>query len=108
MIFNRPRRREKKGYTYRFNDLTYASAQSAIYNVKFRSGESKANFIAITISTRKNKITEIVYTYEAGTIITVYLGNLGGWTKEAYRTVTFEKEPTGELLTFLQANATPQ
>lgn len=108
MIYNRPRLREKKGYTYRFKNLTYASAQSAIYNVKFRSGESKTNFIAITISTRKNKITEIVYTYEAGTIITVYLGNSGGWTKEAYRTVTFEEEPTGDLLAFLEDNATPQ
>ena len=31
-----------------------------------------------------------------------------GFTKEAYRTVVFETAPTGELLTWLQANAVPQ
>ena len=31
-----------------------------------------------------------------------------GFTKEAYRTVVFETVPTGELLTWLQANAVPQ
>ncbi len=30
------------------------------------------------------------------------------WTNEAYRTITFEEEPTGDLLTWLQANATQQ
>ena len=31
-----------------------------------------------------------------------------GFTKEAYRTVVFETVPTGELLTWLQANAVQQ
>lgn len=30
------------------------------------------------------------------------------WTNEAYRTITFETAPTGELLTWLQANGTKQ
>lgn len=30
------------------------------------------------------------------------------WTDEAYRTITFETAPTGDLLAWLQANATPQ
>lgn len=30
------------------------------------------------------------------------------WTNQAYRTITFDEEPTGDLLTWLQANATPQ
>ena len=29
-----------------------------------------------------------------------------GWTDQAYRTVTFEEAPTGNLLTWLQANGT--
>lgn len=29
-----------------------------------------------------------------------------GWTNSAYRTVTFDEEPTGALLTYLEANAT--
>ena len=31
-----------------------------------------------------------------------------GWTNEAYRTITFETAPTGDLLTWLQANGTKQ
>ena len=38
---------------------------------------------------------------------TVY-ENPYGWRNEAYRTVTFEAEPTGNLLTWLEANAVPQ
>lgn len=30
------------------------------------------------------------------------------WTKEVYRTITFDTPPTGDLLTWLKANATPQ
>ena len=31
-----------------------------------------------------------------------------GWQGEVYRTITFDELPTGDLLTWLQANATPQ
>ena len=37
----------------------------------------------------------------------VYLTDTG-WSNEAYRTITFETAPTGDLLTWLQANATKQ
>ena len=32
----------------------------------------------------------------------------GNWNGEEYRTVTFDEPPTGDFLTWLQANATPQ
>lgn len=35
----------------------------------------------------------------------VYLNSR--WNMGTYRTITFEEEPTGDLLTWLQANATP-
>jgi hypothetical protein len=31
-----------------------------------------------------------------------------GWRAQVYRTITFDELPTGDLLTWLQANATPQ
>ena len=37
---------------------------------------------------------------------TVYM--LGKWQNVTYRTVIFTEPPTGDLLTWLQANATPQ
>ena len=33
---------------------------------------------------------------------------LGGWSNQAYRTITFDTPPTGDLLTWLQANGTKQ
>lgn len=35
-------------------------------------------------------------------------GDKATWSNQAYRTITFDEEPTGDLLTWLQANATPQ
>lgn len=32
----------------------------------------------------------------------------GGWVNVAYRTITFDEEPTGDLLTWLEANGTRQ
>ena len=31
-----------------------------------------------------------------------------GWTQAAYRTLTFDEEPTGDILTWLEANGTRQ
>mgnify|MGYP007026716139 CR=1 FL=1 len=108
MIFNRPRRREKKGYTYRFRDLTYIKMESTSFDAKFRSGENKSNFITLVVHTTKRRITQVVYKTEDGNPYDAYLASYGGWTNEAYRTVTFDEEPTGELLGFLQSVATPQ
>lgn len=106
MIWNM-RRRKKKGYTYRFRNLTYASAQSASYEVKFRSGENKTNFFGLVVYTSKRRILSISYKNENGALFDAYMRNSGGWVNEAYETITFEKPPTGELLAFLQENAEP-
>lgn len=107
MILNRPRRREKKGYTYRFRDLTYAKIESTSFDAKFRSGENRSIFITLVVYTTKRRITKLVYKTEDGTPYDAYLASYGGWTNEAYRTVTFDEEPTGQLLVFLQMVATP-
>lgn len=38
----------------------------------------------------------------------VYYHAVGGWETPAYKTITFETAPTGELLTWLQSNGTKQ
>ena len=43
--------------------------------------------------------------YDAGVDGRWYALYNGSWTQEAFRTVTFAEPPTGELLTWLQANA---
>lgn len=35
-------------------------------------------------------------------------GNKATWIKQAYRTITFDEAPTGDLLAWLQANAVQQ
>ena len=47
----------------------------------------------------------MIYTSSVGKV-QVYM--LGKWSSEIYRTITFEEEPAGDLLAFLEANATPQ
>ena len=50
---------------------------------------------------------ELDYRYQSGGSFAAYRGT-GVWVDEAYRTLTFETAPTGDLLTWLQANGTKQ
>ena len=54
----------------------------------------------------------VAYRVKGGSFDTVYTGSSsipnGYYTNQAYRTITFETAPTGDLLTWLQANATKQ
>lgn len=49
-------------------------------------------------------VNELYYGGTSG--VTTY--SEGSWDNQAYRTIVFETAPTGELLTWLQANAVPQ
>ena len=48
------------------------------------------------------------YKTSDGLYTEVFQPRLGRVAGEAYRTITFESAPTGELLTWLQANGTKQ
>lgn len=111
MIWNMRRRKKKVSLTWHFNETLvnpgewkdYFSTEIGLTDsagthfngltAKFAS--LSENFRLYEISYRTIGIKEkIVYTNEQ-------------WESEMYRTVTFDELPTGELLTFLQANATP-
>lgn len=67
---------------------------------------NNASFVAIeanTISTGPDGIS--YYTDDTNDIMVCESGT---WINTAYRTITFETAPTGDLLTWLQANATKQ
>lgn len=99
MIFNRPKRRQKKQLTWYFNSK-FNILPSLEFSAKFRSANSNRLYDGIIIK-------EVFMAYKYGTNQQqVYM--LGKWKDEAYRTITFEEEPTGDLLAFLEANATPQ
>ncbi|MDY5645515.1 MAG: hypothetical protein SPF22_00690 [Candidatus Onthovivens sp.] len=54
----------------------------------------------------------VAYRVKGGSLDTVYTGSSaspnGYYTNQAYRTITFATAPTGDLLTWLQANGTKQ
>lgn len=67
------------------------------YNINFISnGEA---FIGIRMD------FALRYTQPNGDNIFIYTEN-GGWGNTTYRTITFDEEPTGDLLTWLEANGT--
>lgn len=86
--------------TWRFNDAI-SCWDGMTWNV---------NFVALGYP-----CTSISSTYNNNLFYTTpSLGRLmardaaGNWSGEEYRTVTFDDPPTGDFLTWLQANATPQ
>ena len=56
-------------------------------------------------------VNSLLYYKSDGTYVTAVYTNDDGiafWNRQAYRTLTFETAPTGDLLTWLQANGTKQ
>ena len=98
MIYNRPRRREKKRLTWYFNSRLGGASKE--FSVNFRSATSNRLYHRI-----QAQPLAMIYTYSGGGKDQVYM--MGKWRDETDRTITFEEEPTGTLLTWLQANATP-
>lgn len=99
MIYNMRRRKKKVSLKWYFNP--YPSIQkNYTYTAKFTSNGRTFDFL-------RTKTPSWLGGIEYGDKDLVYLTTNKTWSHEAYRMVEFEKEPTGELLTFLQANATP-
>lgn len=108
----------RDGKFYMQNGKLLQKANSLIWVIKSdASGELVTTQIAFT--SNGQKFTSIGADYTGIFIVLHYDNNEvagydpggGGvyeFDNEAYRTVVFETEPTGELLTWLQANAVPQ
>lgn len=109
----------KDGKFYMQNGKLLQKANSLIWVIKSdASGELVTTQIAFTSNGQKftsigandsSGVAMILY-YDSNEIAGYDLG-LGGvydFNDQAYRTVVFETEPTGELLTWLQANAVPR
>lgn len=115
MIWNMRKRKKKVSLTWYFNDelvnpgewrdyfsseIGFTDSGGTHYKgltAKFASLSESFRLYAIyyrILGTREKEV------YRNG-------GTGGHWASGIYRTVTFDEEPTGDLLTFLQANATP-
>lgn len=100
--------------TWQFNinsSFTFPSDSTIIFQVNFTSnGES---FDQIQLSHGEppyDFYTKMTYINSTTSTNKVVFNGSNAWESygEAYRTITFETEPTGDLLTWLQVNATPQ
>lgn len=85
------------GETWVLND-TFDTLTTQTFTTNFASNGQ--NYDKIDIYVPKPFQKEIRYGDSAEYVYDA----MGGWTNQAYRTVTFETAPTGDLLTWLQAN----
>lgn len=109
MIWNMRRRKKKVSLKWHFNEtivpaMTSTSKKSFTANFKSADRRYTGMQYMATLGNGGLVISQLLYMYKFNT--TVWERGRR-WLAEAYRTVEFEKEPTGELLAFLQANATP-
>lgn len=85
-------------------------AETWVLNSKLNDGTEKKFSIGFVSSNNFFSLIEVRYRQAQTSLrydsVIVY-GN-GSWTNEAYRTVVFDTAPTGDLLTWLQANGTKQ
>lgn len=89
-----------QGETWVLNSSLSFGIKSWSYNINFTSnGNSYSNF--------SYNFTSPIASYLVYGTTNVYDTNTL-WTSEAYRTITFSTAPTGDLLTWLQANGVKQ
>ena len=99
MIFNRPRAAKKKRLTWYFNE-TISLSKATNYYANFTC--DRDSLIGIMIPSTLS----MGYVRNSASNFAVY--TMRRWKAQKYRTITFVEEPTGDLLAFLEANATPQ
>ena len=104
---------KKPNLTWYFNETISWSA-AATYNAVFTC--DKVYYEAIDLTHSSNPKTTLYIRYRKhGSTTWVRVAELikhnnppFKWRQEIYRTITFDAPPTGDLLTWLEANATPQ
>lgn len=104
---------KKSSRTWYLNE-TISWSDSAIYNADFTCDGNYYDAIGFTYSANPSATLYIRYR-KHGSTTWIKVAELNRradppllWKKEVYRTITFDTPPTGDLLTWLIANATPQ
>lgn len=93
---------------YLNNQISWSAA--ATYYADFTCDGGYYDAINLTFSVKPGATLYIKYRKHGLTTWTkvAELQNILHWINEVYRTITFDAPPTGDLLTWLTANATPQ
>lgn len=102
VLFEKPKPESK--LTWVFNQTVTVSTTAVEWYVNFTSNGKEFKTIEAALF---SGISRVRYKNKKGN--TYLLAYQSSWINgEVYRTITFDEEPTGDLLTWLQANATPQ
>lgn len=100
--------------TWQFNinsSFTFPSDSTIIFQQNFTSNGESFDQIQLSHSEPPYDFyTKMTYINSTTSTNKVVFNGSNAWESygEAYRTITFESAPTGDLLAWLQANATPQ
>ena len=111
MIYNLPRAK-KKGEIWFINDRYFTDLIRITESVNFISNGT--NFTSITI--KIDPVGEDYIKYDNTIVCNILVTKISNgtytidprWTNSAYRTITLASPATGDLLTWLQANAVKQ
>lgn len=107
MIYNMRRRKKKQSTWYFYSRLSYGEPQT--FSANFESAGRAWTGIQVS-ATKRDGVTQMWYLLNSSNPylarVSVYT-IIKGFENEEHRTIIFDEEPTGELLAFLQANATP-
>ena len=105
---------KKPSLTWYFNETISWSA-AATYNATFTCNGKSYDAIGLTYSVNPSATWYIKYRNYGTSNLWINAAELRNrstppflWKKEVYRNITFTTPPTGDLLTWLKANATPQ
>lgn len=108
MIWNMRRRKKKKQLTWLFSNSLYyeASEPSKTFSATFESAGKEFYSIKLNFQSKLGLIQMQYVPLQVYGAVSVYT-KFEGFKSKDYQTVEFDEAPTGELLRFLQQNATP-
>lgn len=92
------------------------ATETWVLNNLFQFENSQWTTLSASFTSNGQSFSSITYHYAPTAFMYIYYDNTwvydnddhAGWANEAYRTITFNTAPTGDLLTWLQANGTKQ
>lgn len=102
-----------------FNKTITLPEKGANWVIGFILSEWSTHYYQLNVVTNTDRVLVLqgFYTQNIGgpgsgivvpVTIDLYRANKDGWIKSGYRTITFDTPPTGDLLTWLKANAVPR
>ena len=95
------------GETWVLNESPSKPSSKIDLDINFTSNDTNFSHILIANETGVWRVQGITYGVDVGSGTLVY-GSINGWSNTAYRTLILDTPPTGDLLTWLQANGTKQ